>query len=288
MDLENNLIKEFEEFEEFLQKNIPTKSSFHPHFEKAMKKMFLAGGKRFRPLLLLNVVANYTPLLVKNAFYPALSLEMIHTYSLIHDDLPTFDNSPLRRGVETLHVTYDEVTATLVADALNTDAFLILSKSPLNSDIIVKLTKELSFAAGVNGMVLGQALDCYFENKKLTLDELIFVHIHKTAYLIAASLKMGAIISDLSKEKIELFEKIGLKIGLLFQIVDDIIDATKSSDEVGKPTKFDINKNSYTNLLGVDGAKQKRDELKDEIKELLDRLDFQMKKRLEKLIEKYL
>ncbi len=285
MDLENNLIKEFEEF---LQKNIPTKSSFHPHFEKAMKKMFLAGGKRFRPLLLLNVVANYTPLLVKNAFYPALSLEMIHTYSLIHDDLPTFDNSPLRRGVETLHVTYDEVTATLVADALNTDAFLILSKSPLNSDIIVKLTKELSFAAGVNGMVLGQALDCYFENKKLTLDELIFVHIHKTAYLIAASLKMGAIISDLSKEKIELFEKIGLKIGLLFQIVDDIIDATKSSDEVGKPTKFDINKNSYTNLLGVDGAKQKRDELKDEIKELLDRLDFQMKKRLEKLIEKYL
>ena len=285
MDLEDNLL---EEFEDFLQKNIPIKKSFHPHFEVAMKKMFSAGGKRFRPLLLLNVVANYTPLLVKNAFYPALALEMIHTYSLIHDDLPTFDNSPLRRGVETLHVTYDEVTATLVADALNTDAFLILSNSPLSSDVIVKLTKELSYGAGVNGMVLGQALDCYFENKKLSLEELMFIHIHKTAYLISTSLKMGAIISNLPKESVELFGELGLKIGLLFQVVDDIIDATKSSDEAGKPTKHDINKNSYTNLLGVDGANEKRDELKDEINQILDKLDSNMRIRLKNMIEKYL
>ena len=285
MDLEVNLL---DKFEEFLQNNIPTKKSFHPHFEVAMKKMFSAGGKRFRPLLLLNVVQNYTPLLVKNAFYPALSLEMIHTYSLIHDDLPTFDNSPLRRGVETLHVTYDEVTATLVADALNTDAFLVLSKSPLSSDTIVKLTRELSYGAGVNGMVLGQAIDCHFENQKLSLDELMFIHIHKTAYLIATALKMGAIISNLPKQNIELFGELGLKIGLLFQVVDDIIDATKSSDEAGKPTNNDTNKNSYTNLLGVDGANQKRDELKVEINELLDKLDSNMRQKLQKMIEKYL
>ncbi len=285
MDLEDSLLKEFEEF---LQTNLPTKKSFHPHFEAAMKKMFSAGGKRFRPLLLLNVVENYTPLLVKNAFYPALALEMIHTYSLIHDDLPTFDNSPLRRGVETLHVTYDEVTATLVADALNTDAFLTLSNSSLSSDTIVKLIYELSFGAGVNGMVLGQALDCYFENQKLSLEELMFIHIHKTAYLISTALKMGAIISNLSKTRVDLFGKLGLKIGLLFQVVDDIIDATKSSDEAGKPTNNDTNKNSYTNLLGVEGANKKRDELKEEINQLLDKLDFSMKQRLKNMIEKYL
>jgi len=285
VDLEDSLLKEFEDF---LQKNIPTKESFHPHFSTAMKKMFSAGGKRFRPLLLLSVVEAYEPLLVKSAFYPALSLEMIHTYSLIHDDLPTFDNSPLRRGVETLHVTFDEVTATLVADALNTDAFLTLSKSPLSPDIVVKLVRELSFGAGVNGMVLGQALDCYFENQTLSLNELEFIHIHKTAYLISSALKMGAIIANLSEDKIKLFEELGLKIGLLFQVVDDIIDATQDSLEAGKPTNNDKEKNTYTNLLGVDGANQKREELKANIYEILGKLDSQIQQRLKKLIQKYL
>jgi len=277
-----------EEFEEFLQKNIPTKKSFHPHFEVAMKKMFQAGGKRFRPLLLLSVVDSYTPLLLKNAFYPALALEMIHTYSLIHDDLPTFDDSPLRRGVETLHVTYDEVTATLVADALNTESFGIIAKAPLDSDVKVALIKELVKGSGVNGMVLGQAIDCFFENKKLSLKELTFLHEHKTAALIASSLKMGAIVSNLKEKEMELLETIGYKIGLLFQIHDDIIDATFTTKEAGKPTSNDENKNSFTNLLGVEKAKQVKDELKEEIKLLLSEIDQSLADKLKKMIEKYL
>ena len=288
MDLEKVNKKLLENFENFLQKHIPIKDSFHPHFSKAMKQMFKAGGKRFRPLLLLNIVQNYTPLLEKNAYYPALAIEMIHTYSLIHDDLPTFDNSPLRRGKETLHITYDEVTATLVGDALNSDSFGIISKAPLDSDIKIKLIYELSKGSGVNGMVLGQAIDCYFENKKLNIDELKFLHIHKTAKLIAASMKMGAIISNLDLEKQRLFEELGLQLGLLFQIHDDIIDATMSSEEAGKPKNNDIIKNSFTNLLGVEVAKEEEIKLKQEIKEMLNSLDDNMQQRINFLIQKYL
>jgi len=277
-----------EEFESYLQKNIPIIKSFHPTFEDAMKKMFSAGGKRFRPLLLLNVVDVYTPLLVKNAYAPALAIEMIHTYSLIHDDLPTFDDSPLRRGVETLHVTYDEVTATLVGDALNTHAFNILANSSLDSDTKIKLIDQLSCDGGASGMVLGQAIDCYFENQKLSINELTFLHIHKTAKLIATSLKMGAIISGLSKDEIETLEEIGLKIGLLFQVHDDIIDATQTSDEAGKPTGNDEVKNSFTNLLGVSGAVERKDELKDEIRTLLTKIDSALEEKLIKMIDKYL
>jgi len=277
-----------QDFETFLNKNIPTKSSFHPHFEEAMTKMFSAGGKRFRPLLLLSVVESYEPLLLKNAFYPALAVEMIHTYSLIHDDLPTFDDSPLRRGVETLHITYDEVTATLVADALNSEAFGIIAKSPLESSVKIDLIKELVDGSGVNGMVLGQAIDCFFENKKLTLDELTFLHEHKTAALIASSLKMGAIVANLDEEKLKIFEKLGYKLGLLFQIQDDIIDATQTEKEAGKPTGHDSTKNSFTNLLGVDGANRAKEELKSDIERLLKEIDETLSMRLKQMINRYL
>ena len=287
MDLVQNS-KLLEEFESYLQKNLPVIKSFHPYFEDAIKKMFSAGGKRFRPLLLLNVVDVYTPLLVKNAYAPAFALEMIHTYSLIHDDLPTFDDAPLRRGVETLHVTYDEVTATLVGDALNTHAFNILANSSLDSDTKIKLIDQLSCDGGASGMVLGQAIDCYFENQKLSIDELTFLHIHKTAKLISTSLKMGAIISGLSSHDIELLEEIGLKIGLLFQVHDDIIDSTMSEDEAGKPTGNDETKNTFTNLLGIDGAKKRKDELKNEIKTLLIKIDSNLENKLIKMIDKYL
>jgi geranylgeranyl pyrophosphate synthase len=138
--------------------------------------MLLAGGKRFRPKLLLAVVRAYNPLLVENAKYAAFAVELIHTYSLIHDDLPAIDNASLRRGHPTLHTTYDETTAILVGDALNTYAFEILSKAPMHNDVKIELIKTLSEAAGPNGMVLGQAIDCYFENKELNLEyNVIFI-----------------------------------------------------------------------------------------------------------------
>ena len=277
------------DFEEFLKQNIPTKKSFHPHFEEAMQKMFQAGGKRFRPLLLLSVVEAFTPLLLKNSFFPALAVEMIHTYSLIHDDLPTFDDSPLRRGEETLHITYDEVTATLVGDALNTEAFGIIAKAPLDSQTKVELVAELVNGAGVKGMVLGQAIDCFFENKKLSLEELSFLHYHKTATLIASSLKMGAIVANLHHDKKKLLEEIGYKMGVLFQIHDDIIDATQSTDEAGKPTGHDKDKNTFTNLLGLDGAKDEKRKIKDDLDKLFIMIENKkLSQRLKNMIIKYL
>lgn len=244
------------QFEEFLKKELLEPKSFHPYFEKAYKEMVEVGGKRFRPLLLLSVVRAINPLLLHNAMYAALALEMIHTYSLIHDDLPSMDNSEFRRGHKTLHINYNEATAVLVGDALNTDAFLMITNMPIDDKTKVELIKTLSYNSGSFGMVLGQAIDCEFENIKLNEEELSFLHINKTGKLIAASLKMGAIIANSDKNLEDNLYKFGLKLGLLFQINDDIIDATKSSFEAGKPTNHDTNKNSYVNLYGLKKAEE--------------------------------
>lgn len=274
---ENNLLQEFELF---LQSHLPDAPSFHPTYNHALKEMFTAGGKRFRPLMLLQVVDAYEPQLIKNAFWVASGIEMLHTYSLIHDDLPTFDDSELRRGHPTLHVTYDEVVATLVGDALNSHSFLMIANAPLSDKVKVALIKELSTNCGTDGMVLGQAIDCYFEDKKLTLDELTFLHIHKTAKLIAASMKMGAIIVGLELKKQELLYDIGLNIGLLFQVQDDIIDATFTTEVAGKPTNNDNSKNSFTNLLGIEGALIEKAKLKSKIEAQISQLDSVLKDRL--------
>jgi farnesyl diphosphate synthase len=272
--------------EEFIKKNLIEAKSFHPFFEKALNEMLLAGGKRFRPKLLLAVVKSYNPMLLDNAKYAAFAIELIHTYSLIHDDLPAMDNASLRRNHPTLHTTYDEVTAILVGDALNTYAFEILSKAPMHNDVKIELIKTLSEAAGPNGMVLGQAIDCYFENKKLNLDELKFLHINKTAKMIAASLKMGAIIVNKSDLAERLYD-FGLKLGLLFQVQDDLLDLLDSS-KTGKTTGVDENKNTFVTLLGKKGAIEKADKLVEEIKQELDNFDDNLKKELGSLLEKYL
>ncbi|MGK0256245.1 MAG: geranylgeranyl diphosphate synthase type II, partial [Arcobacteraceae bacterium] len=241
-------------FENYLNSNLPISKTFHPTFENALKDMLFAGGKRFRPMLTLSIVNAIEPLLVQNALPVALGIEYLHTYSLIHDDLPSMDNADLRRGHPTLHTTYDEVTAILVGDALNTHSFNLIANAPLNNDVKIDLIKVLSNDGGIDGMIIGQAIDCYFENKKLELSQLQFLHIHKTAKLIAASLKMGAIITNLDLNTQEKLYNIGLDIGLLFQIQDDIIDETATEEEAGKTTANDGAKNSFVNLLGVEGA----------------------------------
>ncbi|OQX74677.1 MAG: geranyl transferase [Campylobacteraceae bacterium 4484_4] len=274
-------------FETFLQQHLPEVESFHPHYQNALKEMFEAGGKRFRPLLLLGVVDAYAPLMIPSAMYAAAAVEMLHTYSLIHDDLPTFDDAELRRGVPTLHKRYDEVVATLAGDALNTYSFEMIADAPLAADTKVKLIKILAQNGGAKGMVLGQAIDCFFENQKLTLEELTFLHLHKTAKLIAASLKMGGIIVDLPRKELDLLYEIGLKIGLLFQVQDDIIDATQTSEVAGKPTGNDSIKNSFTNLLGVEGAKAEKEKLLEESREMIASLDSSLQSRLSDLINRY-
>ncbi|EAK6916584.1 polyprenyl synthetase family protein [Campylobacter coli] len=275
-------------FIKHLENHLPKVQSFHPFFNEALAKMLKAGGKHFRAQLLLGVVQNKAPHLIPNALNAALALEFIHTYSLIHDDLPAMDNADLRRGTPTLHKSYDETTAILVGDALNTEAFLLLSNLNLKESIKINLIRTLAFNAGINGMILGQAIDCYFEDKKLNLEELEFLHTHKTAKLIAAALKMGCEICELDEKESEKIYQTGLKLGLIFQINDDIIDETMSEEESGKPSKHDEHKNSFVNLLGLEKAIQSKENLINECKNDLGDLDANLAHMIKSLMIKYL
>jgi len=277
-----------QKFESYLTTHLPEAPSFHPTFNEALKAMLLAGGKRFRPQLLLAVVDAYEPLLVESAYPAALALEMLHTYSLIHDDLPVMDNADLRRGEPTLHKRYDEVTAVLVGDALNTHAFYMIATAPLHNDVKVALIKELSYSGGIGGMVLGQAIDCYFEGERLDADQIDFLHEYKTGRLIAVSLKMGAIIAGLDEKTQEELFNFGLDLGLLFQIQDDIIDATQSSCEAGKTTGNDEDKNSYINHFGLEGSLKRADKLAEKIQEQMANFDLSLKTKLEPILNQYI
>ncbi|WP_415396815.1 polyprenyl synthetase family protein [Sulfurimonas sp. CS5] len=274
-------------FEAFLLENLPTSKSIHPSYEKALSQMLIAGGKRFRPALLLGVVSAYNSLMLDSARHAAYAVELLHTYSLIHDDLPAMDDSPLRRGEPTLHVLYDEVTAILVGDALNTYSFEVLSQAPFSDYTRVKLIQELAKNGGLNGMVLGQAIDCYFENKPLKIEDIKVLHINKTAKLIAASLKMGAII--VGKEEVgEKLYDFGIKLGLLFQIQDDILDVTQSSAEAGKLTGNDEDKNSFVTILGLDEAMNEANALANELTQELSSFDENLQNELSPLLIKYI
>jgi len=275
-------------FEDYLLSNLPTSKTFHPYFESALGDMLQAGGKRFRPMLLLCVVKSNKSLLLSNSMPVALGLEMLHTYSLVHDDLPAMDDADLRRGFQTLHKKYDEVTAILVGDALNTEAFNQISNAPLHNDVKIELIKTLSSDGGINGMIIGQAIDCFFENQKLELEQLEYLHIHKTAKLIAASLKMGAIISEYDVDTQQKLYDFGIDLGLLFQIQDDIIDETQTEEEAGKTTHNDEAKNSFVNLLGLDGAINAANELASKCEKSLETLDTNLKNSLEELLLKYI
>lgn len=274
-------------FEQFLLDNLPTSKSIHPTYEKALQNMLEAGGKRFRPALLLGVVKAYNPLLLEGARHAAYAIELLHTYSLIHDDLPAMDDSPLRRGKPTLHVVFDEVTAILVGDALNTYSFEVLSNAPFSDTTRVKLIRELASNGGLNGMVLGQAIDCYFENQPLKVEDIKILHTNKTAKLIAASLKMGAIIVGEEAVANKLYD-FGIKLGLLFQIQDDILDVTQSSEEAGKLTNNDEDKNSFVTILGLDESMREANELADELTDEMNSFDANLQAELSPLLSKYI
>jgi len=276
-----------QKFENFLIENLPVSKSIHPTYEKALHSMLEAGGKRFRPALLLGVVSSYNTLLEEGAMHAAYAIELLHTYSLIHDDLPAMDDSPLRRGNPTLHILFDEVTAILVGDALNTYAFEVLSNAPFSDYTRVALIRELATNGGLNGMVLGQAIDCYFENQPLKVEDIRTLHINKTAKLIAASLKMGAII--VGKEDLgDALYEFGIKLGLLFQIQDDILDVTQSSEEAGKLTGNDGDKNSFVTILGLEESMRQANDIADALMQEMDSFDETLKENLSPLLTKYI
>ena len=274
-------------FENFIKNNIPRVVGFHPHFENALKMILTAGGKRFRPNLIFAVVEAYEPELLENSFYAGFSIEALHTYSLIHDDLPSMDNSDLRRGIPTLHKQFDEVTAILVGDALNIYPFEVISKAPFRDDVKVKLIRSLSENGGLNGMVIGQAIDCYFEEKPLDIEKIKFLHQHKTGKLIASALQMGAIIVGEEKLEKDLFE-FGLSLGLLFQIQDDILDEIETVEEAGKPTQNDSKKNSFVTILGLEKAIFEADKEAGKVIQTLNTFPINLQNSLNKLLKKYI
>ena len=218
--------------------------------KEAMKYSLMAGGKRIRPVMMLQVIRSYDKN-YQDYLDIACAIEMIHTYSLIHDDLPGMDNDDLRRGKPTCHRQFDEATAILAGDGLLNEAANVILKANYNSELKIALLSILYQASGVNGMILGQALDIEFENKKANRKELDLIHHHKTGDLISASMQMGALVANV--DDLETFKEIGYKIGLAFQIQDDILDVVGNSELLGKNVGSDIenNKSTYVTLMGV-------------------------------------
>ena len=227
-------------------------------FLEMMKYPLDAGGKRIRPILTL-LACEFFSEDYKKAIIPAISLELIHTYSLVHDDLPSMDNDDFRRGKHTTHIKYGEANAILVGDALLTTAFQILTKSSINNDSLRKVLYEISYASGYQGMVMGQMLDLYFENKQLDFEMLKNIHSKKTAAMIRAAIRVGALCSEQSSINIENITKYGEYIGLAFQIQDDILDVISDKDTLGKTAGKDQNvgKLTYVKQFGLEEAKNK-------------------------------
>lgn len=228
--------------------------------KSAMLYSLTAGGKRIRPHLLYTVLKGYSvnPE-IGNPF--ACALEMIHTYSLIHDDLPAMDNDDLRRGLPTCHKQFDEATAILAGDGLLTYAFEVAASSNEASDTVVKCISILSQMAGPSGMVYGQQLDLEAENKEIDWSMLQRIHEHKTGCLLTAPLLMGCMLAK-HEENIPAWKKIGFSLGLAFQVQDDILDIELTAKEFGKSNSDQKNhKGTSVSILGIERAKEVMNDL---------------------------
>jgi len=237
-----------------------------------------AGGKRIRPLLLLELLEAFHAPILEAHFQVAAALEMIHTGSLIHDDLPAMDNDDYRRGQLTNHKKFGEDLAILAGDSLFLDAFGCVAEADLPASIRVQLIALLSDASGTAGMVAGQVLDMEGEGASLTLDQLQVIHANKTGRLLAYPFQATGILLGLEPAVATLLEEIGLHLGLAFQIRDDVLDVTADFASLGKTPQKDLQaeKSTYPALLGLDGAQDYLDRELDACEDLLDRISQQV------------
>ncbi|MDG2017848.1 MAG: polyprenyl synthetase family protein [Porticoccaceae bacterium] len=247
-----------------LEHIIPPATGPAAELNKAMRYSVFNGGKRVRPALCF-AAAEAVAGSNDNTAKVAAAVEMIHAYSLIHDDLPAMDDDDLRRGVPTCHIQFDEATAILAGDALQSLAFKQLTElTDLPASTNLKLIAILSDLAGCNGMVSGQAVDLVSTGKQLSADELNYMHNHKTGALIEASVVMGALATDATTEQqIDALRQFARSIGLAFQIQDDILDVESSTEQLGKSQGSDSanNKATYTSILGVEKARTEAERL---------------------------
>lgn len=246
---------------------------------QAMKHGTLLGGKRARPYLTY-ITGEMLGADCDDLDTPAAAVECIHAYSLIHDDLPAMDDDELRRGQPTCHIAFDEASAILAGDALQTLAFEILATGPLSEQgnaYRIRMVQELARASGGAGMCLGQALDLAAEDQQISLAQLETIHKHKTGALIRCAVRLGALAAgDKGIAVLPQLDRYAEAIGLAFQVQDDILDITSDTDTLGKPQGSDLalNKSTYPALLGLAGAQQKAQQLYQEALQALAAIPY--------------
>ncbi len=254
--LQDILVKGQRMADEALERLLPPATQFPPTIHAAMRHSVFAGGKRLRPILCIEAarMIGGGPL-ARGVEDLGAALEMLHTYSLIHDDLPALDNDDLRRGRPTCHKAFGEATAILAGDALQTYAYEVLAKLACPAEARVQIIAEIARATGtIEGMIGGQVADLEAEHKKVTAEELAYIHRSKTGALITASLVSGGLYAGGNEANIAKLRCFGRQAGLAFQIADDILDVTQTSEQLGKTAGKDtaVEKATYPALFGIE------------------------------------
>ena len=251
---------------------LPQGKAYPVSIHEAMRYSLLAGGKRLRPVLVMAAAEAVGG--NRHSILPfAIAAELIHTYTLIHDDLPALDNDDLRRGKPTNHKVFGEAVAILAGDALLTQAFIIMTRAvgmeTVPPELILRATHEMAGALGSTGMIGGQVVDLESEGKKINPEILEYIHIYKTGFLIRACIRCGGILGQATEEQVSSLSRFGSHIGLAFQIIDDILDVTGDQEKLGKDIGSDLNKDkaTYPALYGLEESRRKAEDL---IKESLD------------------
>ncbi len=280
-DFKSDLIKRTEEVEKIIYERLPKEEGWQKNLIEAMNYSVTAGGKRLRPMLLQETARLFG---YEGEDVPPFmaAIEIIHTYSLVHDDLPAIDNDDYRRGKPTTHKKYGHATGILAGDGLLNYAYEICSEAIVKSvcpDRAAKALLVLSKKAGIYGMIGGQTVDVEYTDKPMPPEVLQFVHELKTGALIQAAMMAGAFLAGAKEDEIEKIEKIALMTGLAFQIQDDILDVTSTTEVLGKPVFSDKknNKTTYVTILGLEGARQKVKEYSDSAVALLNELNYKNK-----------
>jgi len=252
-DFSTWLAKFAADFDKQLNVVLGDELSHDSRLHQAVKYALLGKGKRIRPALCCLVAGNGAS--NEAVMRTAMAIEAVHTYSLVHDDLPAMDDDCLRRGRATVHVQFDEATAILCGDALLTYAFELLATVDVDAEQRIELVRVLSQSAGHSGMVLGQHLDIDATSQSISFEELENIHLLKTTELIASAIEMGSVLAGQNTDK---WRKFGEKIGMLFQVVDDILDATADSEQLGKTAGKDdaAQKPTAVSVLGLDEARE--------------------------------
>ncbi len=262
----NTLLHEKAEFINHTLEQLLASQQIDSKLKEALKYTLGTPGKRVRSALVLWCCELTSGQINRNAEIAAAAIEMVHTYSLVHDDLPAMDDDDLRRGLPTCHKAFDEATAILAGDALLTLAFEILAKEIDEPTIAVKLIGQLAQDAGPSGMIGGQMADLRAENGRGNEELLQYIHTNKTAKMFRCAVAMGAICGGAAKQQIDSLSEYGLKIGLGFQIADDILDVNASSEQLGKTAGKDAKaaKCTYPAVMGIDKARELEKKLADE------------------------